>query len=139
VQTFLPYDDYVASAKVLDRARLGKQRVETLQILNTLTGRSKGWINHPAVRMWRGHEVELAEYGVAICSEWIRRGYKDSCLDKIVDVMSDRNFGPGLTMPSWWGGDIHRTHRSKLLSKFPEHYRQFWPDEQDDLDYYWPV
>jgi len=137
VQTFLPYDDYVASAKVLDRARLGKQRVETLQILNTLTGRSNGWVNHPAVRMWRGHELELAEYGVAVCLEWIGRGYKDSCLEKITNIMSD--LVPSVVMPSWWGGDIHRTHRSKLLSKFPEHYRQFWPDEQDDLDYYWPV
>ena len=137
MQTFLPYDDYVASANALDRARLGKQRVETLQILNTLTGRSKGWANHPAVRMWRGHEVELCEYGIAICFEWIDRGYNDSCLDKIYHIMND--LAPGIGMPSWWGGDIHRTHRSKLLSKFPEHYRQFWPDEQDDLDYYWPV
>ncbi|MDQ1681515.1 MAG: hypothetical protein QOH99_56, partial [Frankiaceae bacterium] len=33
MQTFLPYADFGASARVLDDRRLGKQRVETLQIL----------------------------------------------------------------------------------------------------------
>ncbi len=33
MQTFLPYDSYADSAAVLDRARLGKQRVEAKQIL----------------------------------------------------------------------------------------------------------
>ena len=38
MQTFLPYADFPGSAKVLDRKRLGKQRVECCQILNTLLG-----------------------------------------------------------------------------------------------------
>jgi len=33
VRTFLPYPEFDRSAAVLDRARLGKQRVEVLQIL----------------------------------------------------------------------------------------------------------
>ena len=36
MQTFLPYPDFERSAKVLDNKRLGKQRVEVLQILNVL-------------------------------------------------------------------------------------------------------
>ena len=39
MQTFLPFPDFVASARSLDRLRLGKQRVETLQILNALDKR----------------------------------------------------------------------------------------------------
>ena len=54
MQTFLPYPDDRASAADLDDRRLGKQRVETLQILRALTWRTYGWQNHPAVRMWRG-------------------------------------------------------------------------------------
>lgn len=38
MQTFLPYADFRASAHVLDRQRLGKQRVETLQIMQALLG-----------------------------------------------------------------------------------------------------
>jgi len=36
MQTFLPYDNFSMSARVLDNKRLGKQRVEALQILKVL-------------------------------------------------------------------------------------------------------
>lgn len=36
MQTFLPYASFAATAAVLDDKRLGKQRVETLQVLQTL-------------------------------------------------------------------------------------------------------
>jgi hypothetical protein len=49
VQTFLPYPDFAASAAVLDTKRLGKQRVETVQVLRGLTLPTYGWRHHPAV------------------------------------------------------------------------------------------
>jgi hypothetical protein len=33
VQTFLPYDDFERSTRALDVKRLGKQRVETIQVV----------------------------------------------------------------------------------------------------------
>ena len=79
MQTFLPYEDFAQAAKCLDSKRLGKQRVEALQILNALLKPdAKGWKNHPAVKMWRGNERTLIEYGVAICDEWTRRGHRDT-------------------------------------------------------------
>lgn len=39
MQTFLPYPNFIGSAKVLDVRRLGKQRVENLQIMQTLLGK----------------------------------------------------------------------------------------------------
>ena len=74
MQTFLPYSDYDQSAAVLDYRRLGKQRVEAKQIMFALSDPNYGWQNHPAVRMWRGHEYQLAQYGIAICYEWRKRG-----------------------------------------------------------------
>ncbi len=50
VQTFLPFPRFDASAAVLDDARLGKQRVETLQVLRALVLEDYGWAHHPAVR-----------------------------------------------------------------------------------------
>lgn len=70
MQTFLPYADFAKSAQVLDYRRLGKQRVECLQILNALTGKSTGWVNHPVVRAWKGHELSLCCYGLRVCTEW---------------------------------------------------------------------
>jgi hypothetical protein len=76
MQTFLPYPDFEATARVLDWRRLGKQRVECMQILNALHGTSKGWVNHPAVRMWRGYEDALETYQSFMIEEWVRRGEK---------------------------------------------------------------
>jgi len=135
MQTFLPYNDFEKSAQVLDRQRLGKQRVEVLQLLKALAGETKGWVNHPAAKMWRGYENTLAIYGMVICSEWIKRGYKDTCFAKI---MSYRNYDTAVVVPKWLGReDFHASHRSNLLRKNPEYYSQFGWDESPDLPYVW--
>lgn len=139
MQTFLPYDSYQKSAKVLDRQRLGKQRVETIQILNALTDPGYGWQNHPAVTMWRGYEFELGLYGIAICEEWISRGYKDTCLDKIIAKIDDIE-NVNLDVPPWVGYDsFHLSHQSNLVRKNPEFYKPVFGNIPDNLKYVWPV
>jgi len=83
MQTFLPFPDFQKSARILDNRRLGKQRVETLQILRALTYPNAAWRNHPAVKMWRNHRHALALYGVTICREWRSRGFCDRTEAKI--------------------------------------------------------
>ena len=139
MQTFIPYADFRESAHVLDRQRLGKQRVETLQILNALAGLSKGWVNHPATRMWRGYEIALAQYGLEICREWKYRGYKDSCTEKIASV-SKVFHQSEIIYPEWWGDDsVHDSHKSRLLQKDYDYYIKFGWKVPLDLDYVWPV
>lgn len=142
MQTFLPYVSYAKSAKVLDNRRLGKQRVEVIQILNALRKPNYGWQNHPAVKMWDGYEYALAQYGLSICAEWISRGFKDTCYDKIMDVLNEltkADFYPRI-YPHWLHDNdgLITSHRSNLLRKDPAHYRQFWPDLRDDIPYFWP-
>ena len=48
MQTFLPVADFAESARLLDSPRLGKQRVETLQVLRALELPDYGWVSHPA-------------------------------------------------------------------------------------------
>ena len=48
MQTFLPYPDFAASAAALDTRRLGKQRVEALQVLRALTRVTYGWVGVPS-------------------------------------------------------------------------------------------
>lgn len=141
MQTFLPYPDFARTAAVLDRQRLGKQRVECVQLLNALDGSSAGWRNHPAARMWRGYEPALARYTLAVCWHWTARlGFRDSCRFAV-----EARF-PGLTRespvetPNWMGDpEFHRSHRSNLIRKDPGHYRVLlrW-DDPDDLEYVWP-
>ena len=141
MQTFLPYRSFVKSAASLDRQRLGKQRVETLQILKALTDASYGWQNHPAVRMWKGHEAVLLDYQVAVCEEWAARGYRDTCLDKSTELLRRVGLISNADAPEWLGNDeLHRSHRSNLLRKNPEHYAPlFGAGLPDDLPYVWPV
>lgn len=132
MQTFLPYPNFLDSALVLDRQRLGKQRVEAKQIINTLEGTSSGWANHPAVKMWRGYEQALALYGVTVCAVWIERGYKDTLLPFFALRLGTDD------MPPWMGDPLlHLSHQSNLLRKDPEYYGQFF-DITPDLPYVWP-
>lgn len=131
MQTFLPYPDFNRSASVLDMKRLGKQRVECLQLIRG------SWPNHPASKMWRGHEYALGEYGLAICNEWKDRGYNDTCYDKIsIEMAKFLDTGN----PKWIGDeDFHLAHKSNLLRKDFDFYSKFWPDIAADLPYIWPI
>ncbi|SFK85469.1 MSMEG_6728 family protein [Geodermatophilus ruber] len=149
MQTFLPVADFVQSARLLDSPRLGKQRVETLQILRALELPDYGWATHPAVRMWRGRTPALVAYGLAMVRVWRERGFADSTLEQIAEFApevvgagQDELARAGL-LPSWLGDEaLHRSHRSNLLAKEPAFYRaQFAPlfgTEPDDLPYVWP-
>ena len=135
MQTFLPYKSFVRCAKVLDNKRLGKQRVETYQILRTLAGQTHGWLPHPAVKMWRGYESALARYGVAMCDEWVRRGFRDALREKIAAY--DRG---EVALPPWLGSRrLHRSHQSNLVRKDARHYRRWFANVPDDLPYVWPA
>jgi hypothetical protein len=141
VQTFLPYSDFEKTAEVLDYRRLGKQRVETWQILNALNGKTKGWANHPASRMWRGFELRLVSYGIVICKEWIRRGYNDTMLPRFEELKNSLTSQRHDEVdPAWLGRpDIHISHQSNLVRKDPEFYGPLFPDVSPDLEYVWPV
>lgn len=140
MQTFVPTGvDFTDTAQLLDYRRLGKQRVEAWQILNTITGQSAGWANHPAVKMWKGHETALALYGAAMCAEWVERGYNDSMLPRFLEVLGDLQ-NLKFIYPAWLHNeDIVMSHRSNLIRKFPEHYSPLWPEVPNNLPYIWPV
>jgi hypothetical protein len=140
VQTFLPYPDFTRPAKCLDRQRLGKQRVEVLQLLKALLVPGSGWTNHPAAKMWRGFESALVTYGEKTCLEWMSRGYRDTCARKIQEIWFMYLADQGGSSPPWLGDPaFHASHRSNLLRKDPVHYGQFGWSEPSDLPYVWPT
>lgn len=141
MQTFLPLPDYAESARVLDYKRLGKQRVECKQILLAMNKTSGGWVNHPATKMWRGYEIELARYGFAMCREWVSRGYNDSLAVFFTDVVRKYHAeGRNPYCPPWLGNEeLHASHRSNLLRKDPLYYGKFNWVETPFLPYVWPV
>jgi hypothetical protein len=148
MQTFLPYAEFDASARVLDLKRLGKQRVEVIQILRALTVPGYAWGSHPAVLMWKGYEEALGRYGLTMCQVWSGRGFGDTCATTIVTdlatagVHAVRSYGEleaDRALPPWLFDErVHRSHRSALVRKDPEHYGPLFPDVPPDVPYYWP-
>jgi len=149
VQTFLPYADFAESAKVLDPRRLGKQRVETIQIVRALTREKYGWSHHPAVLMWRGYEEALGRYGLTMVDAWKALGFADTCAATIRADLAEAGIrrirkqatlAAAGALPPWLGDEaIHRSYRSALIRKDPDYYRSVFPDVPDDLEFVWPA
>lgn len=140
MQTFMPEPSFKDSLAVLDTRRLGKQRLEVKQILRSLRGETSGWRNHPAVRMWEGHEGSLAQYGYMACHIWRQRGFDDILMPYFLDVIVDYDDPARHAVPAWLGDPpVHLSHQSNLVRKDPQHYRRFYPDVRDDMPYFWPV
>jgi hypothetical protein len=163
MQTFVPLTSTVDDiAKVLDNKRLNKQALEGWQILMTLLELDpqgnhrvpKGWYNHPAVKMWRGHEMALFMYVNAMVEEWKSRGYKSTIGTKAwgtiqvamsKGIISDNK----LDAPQWIEDkalfeQIASSHRLALLNKDYEWYSQFgWAEDTgtkpETYEYIWPV
>ena len=145
MQTFLPLAGFAASAAVLDLKRLGKQRVEALQVLRGLTVPGYGWRHHPAVKMWIGYPEALVRYGLEVCAVWAASGRPDTVASTLlaeagVDVVrSESELAAAGELPPWLGSEeFHRSHQSSLVRKDPDWYRPHFPDVADDLPYVWP-
>lgn len=152
MQTFVPIpNSMVESLMVLDWRRLGKQRVETYQLMRTNLGITRGWRSHPAARMWLGHERALSQYGAISCRLWRHMGHRDTLLPHF--ELWEKEL-PDTGRPRWWGdARVHISHQSNLLRKartmtdeemvimqMPrDFYDSKFPHVSDDLPYFWPV
>jgi hypothetical protein len=162
MQTFLPYANFVKSAKVLDKKRLFKQAVEDIHIIGTLLGLPKrdgsprvGYKNHPVIRMWRGYEQCLIFYHKAILDECIARGintsipfpdidYGDGTITYfqfLNDRLQSKTLDLNMTVNPFWLGDprLHTSHKSNLIRKDPGYYRPIFGHEiSSDFPYWYP-
>lgn len=148
VNTFLVCEDFAESAKILDKRRLGKQRVEARQIIDALEGKTKGWNNHPVTRSWKDHIDALKLYFNSIVSEWCSRGGVNN-YELFKDIPEDS------PRPHWCSSEkVHYSHYAQLLQKDPEEYSfdnirsrissdlvdylNKMPSEYNNLGYIWP-
>jgi len=155
MQTFLPSKDFNESAKMLDSKRLNKQILEAYQILRVLSGvnEGNGWVNHPAVKMWRGSEYILFTYATAMLREADVRGIKTDKNRSNLNLI--RNFAMknwGTSFPAWYKNPqelkrVVATHKSNLFIKDEEFYYEFKISLLDpnskpccaECKYYWPT
>ena len=149
MQTFLPFRSFSKSAQVLDSKRLNKQILEGYQILKVLNNPDPraAWRNHPAAKMWEGHEQSLYSYVIAMANEATSRGIKT---DKNLSNLNELRLA---TVSNWHEGEpdwyndkakvdrITESHRANLYRKDPEYYDMFRNDKAnpccDTCQYYW--
>jgi hypothetical protein len=154
MQVFLPEQSYRSCAQVLDQKRLVKQLLEGRQILSALAGETKGWVNHPATRMFAGAEDQLLVYLSYIKDEMARRGYKWENNWTIITSTFNKYFTdvefdwPDYLKPGHPENlRLITTHRGRLYEKAPELYPQYeWESKTyrdlvccDKCNYYWPT
>lgn len=144
MQTFLPFKDFEKCARVLDSQRLGKQRVEAMQIIRMLSARPyevlarSPFRQHPAVRMWEGYTDALKLYHNKCLNEWINRGMMNSM--EFYVIRGDINPRPSLLdLPAWMGDSrLHYSHQANLYRKDPKYYKMFSIHDKN-APYWWPV
>lgn len=138
MQTFLPYPDYLKSARCLyPKKHLGNQFYHEGKIL--LKG---GWKHHPASKMWKGYEYSLCDYLIA-CNQALNERGK-FYTEHLIEILNIQKTLPNTGKPFWLGDpDFHASHRSNLLRKDKEKgwnwYCQFGWTGPDNLPYIWPV
>lgn len=126
MQTFLPFPSFQKSCRVLDNSRLGKQRVECLQMLGSQ------WANHPATTMWRGFAAGLETYAAVAVETWVARGMRNT-----MSFTKHKVF----ELPWWFGNPLfHRSHQLRLIEKDANHYGPLFNPRQpnDAWGYVWP-
>ena len=147
MQVFLPYVSFIETAKCLDYKRLGKQRVESRQILNILTvitPESK-WKHHPCVKQWVDYKDTLKLYHDIMIAEWINRGYNNTmqyyCGEEVAHTLLtvDYQHLGSFENPPWLTDEFSSYHRATLLYKDPVWYGQFGWTEEPKYEYLWPT
>ena len=150
MQTFVLFKSHIKTARVLDNMRLGKQRSETIQILDAILGKSEAYENHPAVAAWWEYPEALVMYGLVMCHEWrIVRGKQDHCWEQLAEIATELGMAGAITEklpradkianPPWMDDlDVLRSHRSRLVEKMPRVYAAEFPDTPENMPYLWP-
>ena len=130
MQVYRPYIDHGRSAEFLDDLRLGRQRVETKQVilailrkLGILRDGKTGWLNHPIVLMYfnngRPYLDDLVRYFYAVVDEWVRRGFVNNIsLNDIESLIKYVNYEYGTPVSEV----MAREYRRVLLLKDPCYY-----------------
>lgn len=126
MQVFVPYADPYQTAECLDRQRRLKQLTEAVQILDAIDGKSAGWRNHPATKMYAPYREWLFRYKECF-NEWLS--------GNTVKAKWWSNHA-NLLRPPFMTDEFCDQHKRRLFTKAPELYPQFCPYGESDENWY---
>lgn len=129
----IPIPDFVESSAVFTEDELKYQVRNISRALNALHEVSHlPLLKDPMVKMWKGHEVMLAEYGITLAEEFLSREMATEKSQVVADLnniewhMGNATAGEfSMEKPPWFGDlRVHQSHQSELLRINKEHYGQ---------------
>lgn len=154
MNTFLISNNFQETAAILDNKRLFKQVVEGSQLISVFLRRlsilndgKKGWLNHPALNIWKDKNnqiyiYQLINYVDQMYFEWtINREYQSSWLIKkeellkLIDKYSIIFAYKNLTIQ--WSDETFKVMKSNLIRKKPEYYIKFFGNLEPIDGYLW--
>ena len=97
-----------------------------------------GFVYHPAVAMWLGHEIALEQYLNAHIEEWVVRGHNNT-----MQLYSKKD---SYRKPAWCSDPtFHESHKSNLLTKERDRKEKEWyinlkefKGVEHEQEYLWP-
>lgn len=134
MQTFMPYPNIYDSAMILDMQRLNKQILESDQMIRAeLTHNDKFYKNHPVRKMWAKNVYAHMAYRDTMLKAWYHRGGGGS---RTYYNPYETKINP--EFPFWYNNSetlnkICKSHRKALLIKNFEYYKNFFPDDIDEI------
>lgn len=147
VMTWMTRRGPAQTAQDLETHNLRATIEDALNLLDKMTGVDVEEIpdNHPMIFAWRGYEYSLAIYGMLLCLDWhLKRGQADQLFyefHKTARELAESEPGEHFyKVPPWfYDTDVLRSHRSNLVRRHPETYRDTWKDVPVNWPYLWPV
>lgn len=115
MQIFIPSPSCLQTARQLDKRRLNKQIIEAAQILRAIDGEDRGWLNHPATRMYRPHKLWLQLYRACLMA------FQSGDLEAAEAISRQAD----AVRPPFVTDEFCRQHARRLYTKAPELYPQF--------------
>jgi hypothetical protein len=151
---YLPYADFVKTARCLSDVHLRKMMIESYLVLRALRGEyplSQVWKTEPhnrVVKMWSGYYSWLQRYYNEMVLEWRCRGYATElgtttpydtirALDETSFLVShlDRGY-----YPPWLGyPPLHESHRATLYAEDSTVYHHFQWANPGTEGLVWPI
>lgn len=123
MQTFLPYKDFRKALETLDDKRLGKQRVEAKQVIDSILlrpkkdgSKRKGYLNHSINNLWRDYIPALQLYYNLSLELWAERGFQNI-------ILKPESVDGEVVMPPWLTDEFCDKHKQLLLEKKPDFYK----------------
>ena len=133
MQVFHPYKSALKSIQCLDNSRMGKQRLECIQILLANNNIDTEWEvpksvpPHKNVVLWKNYSGYLFYYLGILLNEWEDRGMKNFvCRGMYEKLRNIYGLQENTKRPRFIDNKFIQTQRLSLLNKKMEHYYKFF-------------